>query len=261
MNLEFHKYQGTGNDFIILDDRKEIFNFNKLLISNLCQRRTGIGADGLILLRNHQTYDFEMIYFNSDGNQSSMCGNGGRCIVSFAKKIGLIKDTAKFKAIDGVHFAKISSNNVSLQLIDVDSNKNIKKISDLLIIDTGSPHVVKLVDDLEFFDVYNEGKKIRNSNQFEPAGVNVNFTTHISESFTHVRTYERGVENETLSCGTGVVAVAIALHNDKIINNDYLKVSTKGGELAVSFNFINGTYKNIWLTGDVKLVYSGNFSC
>ena len=257
MIIEFYKYQGTGNDFIIIDDRADKFNTeDDVLISALCERRMGIGADGLILLKNHVDLDFEMIYFNSDGRKSSMCGNGGRCIVAFANLLGLISTEANFMAIDGVHKAKIYQDSISLKMKDVHC---IDFIEEGFVLDTGSPHYIRIVDDLDSISVDNDGRSIRNLPSFKSEGVNVNFVLCSDE--LSVRTYERGVEAETLSCGTGVVATAIAMHKAKYINKESVFVHTKGGVLSVDFNLVKGSYINVWLTGLAELVYSGEFEC
>ena len=257
MIIDFYKYQGTGNDFIIIDDRSAVFDLeDEYLIAALCERKMGIGADGLILLKEHNTLDFEMIYFNSDGKKSSMCGNGGRCIIAFAKMLGLIETETTFMAIDGEHQGKIKEDVVFLQMQDV---KEIDSLDDALVLDTGSPHFVTIVDDLKNLDVKAEGKKIRNSQPFKKEGINVNFV--LDNTKLQVRTYERGVEDETLSCGTGVVATAIALHYADCTEENYLNINTKGGELSISFEEFNGVYRNIWLSGDVNMVYAGEFEC
>jgi len=257
MTIEFYKYQGTGNDFIIIDDRKNIFNTNDNdLISALCERRFGIGSDGLILLREHDNFDFEMIYFNSDGLQSSMCGNGGRCIVSFAKILGIIGNETTFMAIDGAHKAKIVDDDICLKMKDV---KKIEIIGNGVFLDTGSPHYVKLVDNLKSLNVKQEGYRLRNQDIFKKEGVNVNFVMNADE--LEVRTYERGVETETFSCGTGVVATAIAMHYTNIIKDDSIYIKTRGGMLSVDFEKFNDCYQNIWLTGSANLVYVGEFEC
>ena len=257
MILEFYKYQGTGNDFIMIDDREKTFNIkDHNLISALCERRLGIGADGLILLRNHDELDFEMLYFNSDGMQSTMCGNGGRCIVSFARMLEVFKDETIFMAIDGVHKAKIAKEGVYLKMQDV---TKIENFGDGLVLDTGSPHYIEMVDSLSSFDVSKEGRKIRNLSYFKEEGINVNFVSDKNQ--IEVRTYERGVEAETLSCGTGVVATAIALNYTNLIEENCVELKTKGGVLGVSFEEFNGTYRNIWLSGEVSMVYAGDFEC
>ena len=257
MIIEFYKYQGTGNDFIMIDDRESTFDISdNKLISALCERRMGIGADGLILLRNHPSLDFEMIYFNSDGNQSSMCGNGGRCIIDFAAMLEVIKTETTFMAIDGEHKGQFLGDTIALQMQDV---AEIVGEGDGLVLDTGSPHYIQMVDDLQYIDVNKEGRRIRNSAPFKNEGINVNFVQDSAE--LEVRTYERGVEEETLSCGTGVVATALAMHYANCIVENLVNVKTKGGELTVSFEEFNGGYKNIWLSGEASMVFAGDFEC
>ena len=257
MIIEFYKYQGTGNDFIMIDDRENKFDIvDDALITALCERRMGIGADGLILLREHDTLDFEMIYFNSDGNQSSMCGNGGRCIIAFAHMLEMIDAETTFMAIDGEHKGEIMADGISLKMQDV---TKIEGVGDGLVLDTGSPHYIEMVDDLDNLDVNKQGRKIRNSAPFKKEGINVNFVLDAAE--LQVRSYERGVEAETLSCGTGVVATAIAMHYANCIEENLISVNTKGGELTVSFEEFNGTYRNIWLSGEASMVYVGEFEC
>ena len=257
MIIEFYKYQGTGNDFIMIDDRDKEFDLtDNDLIAALCERRMGIGADGLILLREHDTLDFEMIYFNADGKQSSMCGNGGRCIISFAQMLEMIEDETTFMAIDGEHKGRLMDDSIYLQMQDV---KKIEGVGDGLVLNTGSPHYIEMVDDLDNLDVNKEGRKIRNSAAFKKEGINVNFVLDANE--LQVRTYERGVEAETLSCGTGVVATAIAMHYANCIEETLMNVKTKGGELTVSFEEFNGGYRNIWLSGEASMVFAGEFAC
>ncbi|WP_440880756.1 diaminopimelate epimerase [Tenacibaculum sp. C7A-26P2] len=257
MNLIFYKYQGTGNDFIIIDNRSKTFpKKNKDIISSLCNRYFGIGSDGLILLENDVESDFKMVYYNADGNESTMCGNGGRCIVAFAHKLKLIQKETKFNAVDGIHFASIKDDIVSLKMINVDTI-NIQE--SYAFTNTGSPHHIELVDDLDSFDVFNKGKNIRN-NLYGKDGSNVNFVEPIDESTFKVRTYERGVENETLACGTGVTAVAIAMHATKKTNSTSIKLPVKGGQLSVSFEKNNGIYTNIFLTGPAKYVFKGELN-
>jgi diaminopimelate epimerase len=257
MIIEFYKYQGTGNDFIMIDDREKEFDLtDNDLIAALCERRMGIGADGLILLREHDTLDFEMIYFNADGKQSSMCGNGGRCIIAFAQMLEMIEDETTFMAIDGEHKGRLMDDGIYLQMQDV---KKIDGVGDGLVLNTGSPHYIEMVDELDYIDVDKQGRKIRNSAPFKKDGINVNFVLDASE--LQVRTYERGVEAETLSCGTGVVATAIAMHYANCIEETLVNVKTKGGELTVSFEEFNGSYRNIWLSGEASMVFAGEFAC
>jgi diaminopimelate epimerase len=257
MIIEFYKYQGTGNDFIMIDDREKEFDLtDNDLIAALCERRMGIGADGLILLREHDTLDFEMIYFNADGKQSSMCGNGGRCIIAFAQMLEMIEDETTFMAIDGEHKGRLMDDGIYLQMQDV---KKIEGVGDGLVLNTGSPHYIEMVDELDYIDVDKQGRKIRNSAPFKKDGINVNFVLDASD--LQVRTYERGVEAETLSCGTGVVATAIAMHYANCIEETLVNVKTKGGELTVSFEEFNGGYRNIWLSGEASMVFAGEFAC
>ena len=256
MKVKFYKYQGTGNDFVMIDNRQNIFPKNDTkLIEKLCDRRFGIGADGLILLENDNSTDFKMVYYNSDGNESSMCGNGGRCLVAFAEKMNVINNETTFIATDGLHHATISENGiVSLQMKDVDQ---VNIHTDYVFLNTGSPHHVTLVDDLEHFDVATNGAKIRYSDLYGKAGSNVNFVNQINENHFAVRTYERGVEDETLSCGTGVTAVAIAMNAiGKTIANK-IELDVQGGKLEVSFEKNNGIYSNVHLIGPATFVFEG----
>lgn len=256
MFLKFHKYQGTGNDFIILDNRKgEYSSLTTDQINFLCNRRFGIGADGLMLLNSKQGFDFEMKYFNADGRESSMCGNGGRCLVKFAYHLGIHKNTYVFDAIDGNHEAEIDlDGTVSLKMKDVPA---IRQVSGDYIIDTGSPHYIKMVSDLDKLDVFKDGRTIRNSNLFKKEGINVNFVEQVGDDEITVRTYERGVEDETLSCGTGVTAAALACYHNETGYNDVM-VNTKGGKLNVEYDRLNNdSYSNIWLSGPAEKVFEG----
>ena len=253
MKINFTKYEGNGNDFIIIDDRKEEFSEdNVLMISKLCDRKFGIGADGLILLRKHKVYDFQMIYFNSDGNESSMCGNGGRCLVSYALQLDIDLKTNSFLAIDGVHKFKVVDNEIYLKMNDV---KDIVVKNGYNFLNTGSPHVVQIVENVDEINVYEQGKKIRRQFQ-EMNGVNVNFVS-FNNDIIKCRTFERGVENETLSCGTGVVAVALYIFKKKKISDNKIIVSTKGGSLSVSFKNDGNSFHEIWLKGDINKIFDG----
>ena len=253
MKINFTKYEGNGNDFIIIDDRKEEFNEdNVLMISKLCDRKFGIGADGLILLRKHKVYDFQMIYFNSDGNESSMCGNGGRCLVSYALQLDIDLKTNSFLAIDGVHKFKVVDNEIYLKMNDV---KDIVVKNGYNFLNTGSPHVVQIVENVDEINVFEQGKKIRRQFQ-EMNGVNVNFVS-FNNNIIKCRTFERGVENETLSCGTGVVAVALYAFKKKKISDNKIIVSTKGGSLSVSFKNDGNSFREIWLKGDINKIFDG----
>ncbi len=256
MKLEFYKYHGAGNDFILIDNRGGNLNLNSSQIKFLCDRHFGVGADGLMLLGAAVEHDFSMRYFNSDGNESTMCGNGGRCIAAFAKSLWIHKNKFSFEAIDGLHEAEIFNEGseifVNLKMVDVDvSNFNVE--SDFL--NTGSPHHLQYVDNIDKVDVYNEGKAIRNSERYSKIkGANVNFIQDCG-NFLKIRTYERGVENETLACGTGATAAAIS---KGIKNNcNSIKVKALGGELIVRFDLIEGNATNIWLYGPTKFVFKG----
>lgn len=262
MKINFFKFHGTGNDFIMVDNRELQFSKNDTnLIHKLCHRRFGIGADGLILLENSENEedDFKMVYFNADGNQSSMCGNGGRCLVSFAKYLNVIESSAIFTAIDGQHSAVIKDGLVSLKMQDVDaSDLNGKSI----FLDTGSPHHIIFTEEVGDIDVKAKGQKIRYSDLYEPAGgTNVNFVQQTGEDQFLVRTYERGVEDETFSCGTGVTAVAIAVNALGMSPLADINLKTRGGDLRVSFEREKENYFNIWLTGPAQFVYKGEVEC
>ena len=254
MELTFFKYQGTGNDFVIIDNRDGKIAFTKEQVNFLCNRKFGIGADGLMLLNTKEGYDFEMKYYNADGNESSMCGNGGRCLTQFASDRGIAKDKYKFIAIDGEHDAYFNEGWVYLKMKDVNA---IEKYCDSFVLNTGSPHYVKPSIDLGEMNVYEEGKAIRYSDNFKKNGINVNFVESTAEGRISVRTYERGVEDETLSCGTGVTASALVFAREGIGFNR-IDVSTLGGELAVEFDRISGThFENIWLCGPATYVFKG----
>ena len=256
MTIKFYKYQGTGNDFVMIDNRQNDFpKHNTQLIEQLCNRRFGIGGDGLILLENDATTDFKMVYYNSDGNQSSMCGNGGRCLVAFAKKLKIIENKATFVAVDGLHNATINQNNiVSLQMQDVN---NIIIANDYVFLNTGSPHHVTLVQDLIIYNVKENGARIRNSELYGQLGSNVNFVTQISDNEFRIRTYERGVEDETLSCGTGATATAIAMHATNKTSASNIKINVEGGSLNISFQKKDNNYINVFLTGKAEFVFEG----
>lgn len=256
MEFTFYKYQGTGNDFILIDNRQELFPKNDTkAIADMCHRNFGIGADGLILLEEHLEADFTMVYYNSDGRPSSMCGNGGRCIVLFAKLLGLIEEKAAFEAVDGMHYATVDGNTVSLKMQEV---PNVSVEEAHCFLDTGSPHHVTMVDDVYTHAVASEGKRIRNE-IYGAQGANVNFVS-LKESDTFiVRTYERGVENETLSCGTGVVAVALAMYAMGKAQSDALSIETMGGTLEVQFDASEVGFRNIYLIGPAQQVFKGTY--
>jgi len=258
MKIPFSKYHGTGNDFILID--QSVHNYIKLdqheLIQFICDRRFGIGGDGLIILKKKEGYDFEMVYYNADGYQSSMCGNGGRCIVAFAKKIGVISNKTSFLAIDGAHDATIDEDGiVSLKMIDV---KEIQKREEHFEINTGSPHYVTFVEDVDDINVVENGQAIRYSKPFRKHGINVNFVEKKDDKIV-VLTYERGVEGETFSCGTGVTAAAIASCAKEDKEKNSVNIQTRGGALNVRFNKTVEGYENIWLSGPATMVFEGQF--
>jgi diaminopimelate epimerase len=254
MIITFNKYQGAGNDFIIIDNREGYVNpSDSKLINILCNRRFGIGADGLILISNHEGSDYEMKYFNSDGKLGSMCGNGGRCTAHFAARWNIAGKEQRFLAFDGIHEAKVNNDTVNLQMGNVD---DCKLIGNNYFIDTGSPHYIVFTDDSESINVFEEGRKLRWSPLFAPGGTNVNFVQVIGNGL-YVRTFERGVEDETLACGTGVTASAIAAVLKGHIDSDPVAVRTKGGNLKVSFKIAGGKIGNIWLSGPATFVFEG----
>jgi diaminopimelate epimerase len=255
MLVPFFKYHGTGNDFIIIDNRNRKFDFtDKSLVNHLCNRRLGIGADGLMVLLDHPELDFEMKYFNSDGKEATMCGNGGRCITAFAKKLGLINDLADFQTIDGEHKAIIINDYVKLKMHNV---TEIEHGTDYYFLNTGSPHYVTFRKNLEDMDIVEEGRKIRFSSRYKDEGINVNFV-ELSHDRIFVRTYERGIENETLSCGTGVVASAICAALETKTYKKSINVITRGGKLKVCYDIKNRViFENIWLEGPIRYVFEG----
>jgi diaminopimelate epimerase len=255
MKLHFYKYHGTGNDFIVADNRDGVYNtLNTAQIKKLCERRFGIGADGLMLLGLQDGYDFSMKYFNADGREGSMCGNGGRCLVQFAHQLGIHKNVYRFIAIDGDHEAEIDSDDwISLKMKDVHT---VLQKDNHFVLNTGSPHYIKFVDDVMHYDVSGEGRRIRNSASYAAEGINVNFVEQAHKRII-VRTYERGVEAETLSCGTGVTAAAlVSAHNERGFNS--IDIQTPGGNLCVEFDKLGDEdFENIWLCGPATLVFQG----
>lgn len=257
MNIPFYKYQGTGNDFVMIDNRDLQFQQdNTELINRMCDRRFGVGADGLILLNPSDTYDFTMVYYNADGNEGTMCGNGGRCLVAFAHDLGVIKDKTTFDAVDGLHHATIENGLVNLQMIDV---SEIQINAEYAFLNTGSPHHVQLVENIGAYDVFNNGKKIRNGAPYFKEGTNVNFAEAIDDTTFRVRTFERGVEDETLACGTGVTAVAIAMYAQNLTQSQQIKLLVEGGELEVSFQKKGNLFEDVFLKGPAKFVFDGTF--
>lgn len=252
----FYKYQGTGNDFVMIDNRLGAFErHNTDLIAHLCNRRTGVGADGLILLETDPDYDFRMVYYNADGKESTMCGNGGRCIVAFANFLGIIEKNTEFIAIDGPHLARIDAAYVELKMQDV---SEVSYNDNYHILDTGSPHYVALQSNLQQIDMNLEGSRIRQSPPFDTSGINVNFAEKINGDTFAIRTYERGVEGETLSCGTGATAVAIAMYHSNQTTSKSIHLETQGGVLQVRFEPLSSSYSDVWLCGPTKQVFKGD---
>ena len=254
MKIHFHKYQATGNDFVLVDNRDGELSFTKEQIEKICDRKFGIGADGLMLIENHPSLNFNLEYYNSDGSQS-LCGNGSRAAVHFASQLGLVNGHANFQAYDGPHQADLLSNGIiRLKMNDV---KEIKRLVEDFFIYTGSPHFIRLVKDLDNYPVYEEGKKIRYSEDFNPGGTNVNFVELLPNNTIRVRTYERGVEDETLSCGTGVSAAALAVSYLQYSSPVHIK--TRGGDLSVAYKSSQpDTFEEIFLIGPAKMVFEGD---
>jgi diaminopimelate epimerase len=252
----FYKYHGAGNDFIMIDNRDGHFDKTNLqLVRFLCHRHFGVGSDGLILLENHPELDFTMVFYNPDGSQS-FCGNGSRCAIAFAKRLGMIENTCTFLSTDGVHEGVyLSDEEIHLKIHDVG---NVEVGEDYLLINTGSPHYIQFVADLEAVDVVSEGKKIRYNERFKQEGVNVNFVQRLDDTSIAIRTYERGVENETLACGTGIVAAALASHL-KYATSIHINVKARGGDLFVKFDAkTNNHFTNVWLVGPAVFVFTGD---
>ena len=259
MTIKFYKYQGAGNDFVIMDNRDKAYSaLTNEQVAFLCNRRLGIGGDGLMLLNNLEGYDFEMKYYNSDGKESSMCGNGGRCLVKFASDKGIVRESYKFLAVDGEHEAVLKYDGiVALKMNDVNSVQNEHGN---FVLNTGSPHYVQITNDVMHLDVFKKGQAIRYSKEYEKDGINVNFVEQTELPYKIiVRTYERGVEDETLSCGTGVTAAAlVCAHNESGFN--HVDVETRGGSLSVEYEKNGDSYKNIWLIGPAVKVFEGNIT-
>lgn len=258
MKIPFTKFEGAGNDFILADNRNLRWKPSSEMVASLCDRHFGIGADGLMLLEEIAGFDFRMVYYNSDGNISTMCGNGGRCITAFARSLGFNGNPFRFMAHDGVHESHILAQNGSRYLVKLKmTDTRIAEIfQDGIFLDTGSPHFVVFRSLLPETDVYKEGRSLRNDARFEPGGTNVNFLDS-AEDKIFVRTYERGVENETLSCGTGVTASAIVYHATGRTDKTRISIETRGGSLSVEFRADRESYTDVWLEGDATKVFEG----
>jgi len=253
--IEFYKYQGTGNDFVMIDNREAIFdNQNIKEIQAICDRRFGVGADGLILIENAKNSDFYVNYFNSDGSKS-FCGNGARCSVAFASFLNIIENETTFEAIDGLHEAKIIEGSIHLKMGAVES---IEQLDQAVFIDTGSPHYIKFVENISDWNIVDFGKEIRYSEKYKEEGTNVNLVQE-KEGKLLLQTYERGVENETFSCGTGATAVALAYFAKEGIDEGKVAIQVKGGMLEVKAEKEGAGFKNIWLIGPGEQVYKGKW--
>jgi diaminopimelate epimerase len=259
LKLNFYKYHGTGNDFILVDNRDDLFNPGKKLITGLCDRRFGIGADGLITLNQVIGFDFGMKYYNSDGHESTMCGNGGRCLVAFADFLSLTHKKSRFRAADGEHTGLIISQDGDVSYVKLSMNDvaGYRRLDGDFILNTGSPHYIRFVHDINNIDVVKEGRAVRYHDDFQPEGINVNFVEDKGDQI-FVRTYERGVEDETLSCGTGVTASALAFAASNNLQDGTIPVMTRGGSLSLHFRKKDRGFCDIWLEGPAVQVYQGS---
>lgn len=254
--LHFYKYHGTGNDFVIFDGRTIDVHalMTQEVIEGICHRRFGIGADGLMILENHPKADFNMVYYNADGRPSSMCGNGGRCLVAFAKKMGVIEDQCTFMATDGLHEATIKDNWIELKMIDV---HQLEYDGESCILDTGSPHYIKACSNLDDLDIVPTAHAIRYNDRFSNEGININFLQETDKGI-RIRTYERGVEDETLACGTGATAAAIAyVDRYDLKGQQEVDIQVEGGQLSVKVNRVGDGYEDVWLCGPAAFVFEG----
>lgn len=255
--VRFSKYQGAGNDFILVDNRDNAFDrADEALVEKLCNRRFGIGADGLMLLQTRENYDFEMIYYNADGREGSMCGNGGRCIVAFARDLGIITDKTVFLAVDGIHHASLSADLVNLQMIDV---TDFARDGEAYLLQTGSPHYVEFVKNLQDKNVFQDGYAIRNNATYGKEGINVNFIEAEGDGY-FLRTFERGVEDETYACGTGATAAAMAVALQQNLEGDInIPIRVLGGQLYISFHKQGKHFTEVFLKGPAQFVFEGNY--
>ena len=252
MKIDFKKFHGTGNDFVVIDDRQGNNELSSREIQLICARHFGVGSDGLILIRSHAEADFEMVFYNPDGSKS-FCGNGSRCALAYTLALGLWKDHTRFITTDGLHEGRTHSLGVSVSLHPVEK---IEVWPEGIFLNTGSPHLVVFVENVDDIDVFREGRRLRKLPKMDRmGGVNVNFVEK-GENSLRVRTYERGVENETLSCGSGVTAVALAAAFTGA-DVQIARIDTRGGRLQVQYEFVGGTFKNIWLSGAAQEVFSG----
>ena len=257
MKIKFEKYESGGNDFILIDNRRNKYDLTPAEIRKICSRNFGVGSDGLILLKNSKIADIKMCYYNCDGQPSSLCGNGTRCIFSFSLNLGITKKIAKIETSEGVLIASNSEgDSVSLKMKDIDK---INLFENKAFLNSGSPHHVEMIKNLDKISVKVLGSSIRFSKKYSPGGTNVNFFNKISDKRFQIRTYERGVEDETLSCGTGATATAVAVHAMGLTNQNEIIIQTKGGELIISFEANKTGYKNIYLKGPTRFVFKGEY--
>jgi len=261
VKIEFYKYHGNGNDFIILDNSLNQTSPDNIQIAFLCDRHFGIGADGLMMLENTEGFDFSLKYYNSDGFESTMCGNGGRCMTAFAESLGIINKKTRFLATDGPHEAEILARkkNECIVRLKMKDTVPVQEYSDGYFIDTGSPHFVKFVTSVEAINISAEGQFLRYDPRFAPGGCNVNFV-ELTPSGLNVRTYERGVENETLSCGTGVTAAALITASRNPGHEGYYLVDTRGGQFKVHFERNGPGFTGIYLEGPAVFVFKGEIT-
>ena len=257
MKIKFQKYESAGNDFVLIDDRENIYDLTTEKIKKICNRNFGVGSDGLIVLKKSSIADVKMFYYNSDGQPSTLCGNGTRCLFSFSLNLGIIKENAKIETSEGIYQATISNRNlVSLKMKNIDE---INLFDNKAYLNSGSPHHVEMIKNLNKISVKELGSSIRFSNRYSPNGTNVNFCSKINDKKFKIRTYERGVEAETLSCGTGATAVAIAVHAMGLTSKSEIIIQTRGGELIISFETSETGYKNIYLEGPARFVFKGEY--
>jgi|TARA_B100001094_G_scaffold301698_1_gene328231 diaminopimelate epimerase len=255
MKINFSKFNGAGNDFIIIDNRNNSIDYNSSLIKHICDRNFGIGGDGLILINESDLYDFEILHYTSDGQIGSLCGNGSRCAISFAYKNNIIGKKTVFEAFDGIHNAEI----IDEELVKMEMKINSKIIENEYgtWLDTGSPHLIIEKENIDELDVNNLARKIRYNEYYKENGVNVNFIEKISDETFKIRTYERGVENETLACGTGSTASAICMNYLGNSDSNIITMKCRGGNLKVEFNSSDQTFTNISITGPAIKVFEG----
>lgn len=263
--LKFSKYSGAGNDFILIDNREGGFDADSGLIEKMCARQIAVGADGLILLENSDQADIRMRYFNADGGEAEMCGNGSRCLIAFARKLGIVKDEYSFQTMERVLKARVKGDAISIQmgevldtLLNIDIEVDARKCT-VHFTNTGVPHTILFVDDLDQIDLDGTGGKIRFHQRFQPKGTNVDFVTKTGKNSVAMRVYERGVEGETLACGTGVTAAGIIanlVHNVK----PPVKVAVRSGDtLTVDFKKSDDKFSDVVLTGPATLIYDGTY--